>query len=60
MCDNKDMRPNVNIFGVFYFLLPKRLGMPFRQEKSYAKCTPVSKRILFRHEDKIKTPIEAS
>ena len=39
MCDNKDMRPNVNIFGVFYFLLPKRLGMPFSQEKSYAKCT---------------------
>lgn len=23
----------------FIFLLPKRLGMPFRQEKSYAKCT---------------------
>lgn len=25
MCDNKDMRPNVSIFGVFYFFITEKV-----------------------------------
>ena len=37
--DNKDAKPKRAFSIYFTFLLPKRLGMPFRKEKSHAKCT---------------------
>lgn len=33
MCDNKDMRPNVSIFGVFYFFITEKVRNAVQSRK---------------------------
>lgn len=53
MCDNKDMRPNVSIFGVFYFFITEKVRNAVQKKKVtrsvQRKCIngrPVSKLIF--------------